>query len=341
MQTLGYLGWQGRGNFGDDLIHHAWRVALEGRFRLVEMPLYPSDRRQIARALTSARLRRVKTVLIGGGTVIGFENWSRHAMTALKLTGARQAVAIGCGAPAVDDRAATTLQRLDWASWQTSKLIVRGVRGPLSLESITVAGLPSTGVIGDSALLYDSHKSWQRESQVGRFIGLALGNDSGSSFELETILDAVTQYKSGDPEVKIKVFALSTRDQASAQLVLSALKDSTGVIYTGDVDFIMRELATCEVVLSERLHGCIAAAAVGVPSISLAYLSKCVDFMLSIGRAQWVAPVGVSSSALHQLLRKASASDRAELNRAVEGLRISLRAEVDALSDAELRTVSE
>jgi hypothetical protein len=77
MKQLGYLGWHGFGNFGDDLLRLCWERALEGHVQLVDAPLGPKDWRRTLKALLHRLTRRTDMLLLGGGTVLGFRNWHR------------------------------------------------------------------------------------------------------------------------------------------------------------------------------------------------------------------------------------------------------------------------
>jgi polysaccharide pyruvyl transferase WcaK-like protein len=289
-----YLGWQGFGNFGDDLLHETWRLAL-GRPLEVEAPLNGSGyRRRIVR-FAADRLRLIgseRIVLLGGGTTVGFANWAAHVDLARRCYGARAVITAGAGAAASHDLYSTSAQPQDWSAWRAVRnVVLMGVRGPSTAREVEAAGMPAP-VVGDPALLYPELRAVEPVAGPAR-IGVALGSDPTSRFDLAVIGAAVDRHAAAEGISEVVLFALSDADRTTARELAAMLETPTRIheYVPGGVHETMQELAGCSVVVSERLHGAIPAVALGVPTVPLSYASKCDDFWESVTGS--VAPITV------------------------------------------------
>src|ERR1700722_10023044 len=94
-RPIGYLGWHGHGNMGDDAIRDALSHAL-GDQRFIALPL---TARSIARHLAHPRTNQIRRIhlLLGGGTVIGRKNWRLPLLVDLALCGRSPAFMVGAG----------------------------------------------------------------------------------------------------------------------------------------------------------------------------------------------------------------------------------------------------
>jgi polysaccharide pyruvyl transferase WcaK-like protein len=194
---------------------------------------------------------------------------------------------------------------------------------------LTANSIEANGVVGDPALLYERSGS---VPSVARWIGLCLGNDGGNSTSPATLAKALLQLDPARHNL-YKVFVLSPGDLPTAEALREELGSSAQLVrYAGDVDYIMDEIASCQLMVSERLHGSIAAAAVDVRPVSLAYLSKCVDFMESVGLGDYVFDPGDSAEALGALLLRAMTDSTNDWLLRRDELRSSLRREARAIA---------
>ncbi|TBM87667.1 polysaccharide pyruvyl transferase family protein, partial [Mycolicibacterium smegmatis] len=168
---MGYLGWHGRGNLGDDAIYDAVCAQLPGA-GFVDLPVLPGER---LRAVVSGRNRllRRSAQVIGGGTLIGRRHWRRVAGHGLKLTGTHGSYAIGVGVedPVFEGRRSGSgpdeLRR--WIPL-LSRFRVVSVRGPRSAQLLADAGLEVT-VAGDPALLLDRPQVVPQDGVIGLNLG--------------------------------------------------------------------------------------------------------------------------------------------------------------------------
>lgn len=279
---IAYLGWQGYGNFGDDLLHDTWRAAL-GHPLDVETPLTARSYAKQAPQVLRDRLRMVgarRLVLLGGGTTIGFGTWAGHAHRAALAYGAEAVVGLGLGAAESGDTHLLSTQPYDWAAWQrVPRFRLAGVRGPLSQREVE-QNLQPTDVIGDPALLYPDVRPVT--PQGGSAIGVALGSDPTTRFDIDAVAAQVDRRARAEAR-PVRVFALSEADRPVAAAVAARLRVPHELHhYERDVHATMQAIASCTVLVSERLHGVIAAVALGVPTVPLAYASKCDDFWMSV-----------------------------------------------------------
>ncbi|MFE7843720.1 polysaccharide pyruvyl transferase family protein [Microbacterium sp. NPDC057407] len=296
-RELIYLGWQGNDNFGDELLYEAWKAALDRplaitapltprRYAVTEAPRFLRDR---VSSLGAERL-----VLLGGGTTIGFGTWARHTRLARRMFAASGVIIPGAGAAERGDDALLSTQPYDWDAWRTEPdVALWGVRGPLTALECTRNWQP-TGVIGDPALLYPLHREIDVEPQST--VGVCLGSGGRSAFDVATVAAAVTRI-ADDLGASITVFEVTPADAPVTNELAHRLgRPARLVRFVGDVHAMMREIAGCRLFFSERLHGAVAASSLRVPTVPLAYASKCDDYWLSVAEERPVIQPGARPS---------------------------------------------
>ncbi|WP_175616198.1 polysaccharide pyruvyl transferase family protein, partial [Mycobacterium sp. GA-1841] len=173
--VVGYLGWHGRGNLGDDAIYQAVCGQLSGA-RFVDLPVLSRERLQAVLTGQSRLLRRAAQV-VGGGTLIGRRHWRRLAGQGLTMTDGQGSYAIGAGVedPIFDGRRSGS-GRAELKRWVPllSRFRVVSVRGPRSAELLGGVGL-DVEVVGDPALLLPRPQVVAREGVIG--LNLGFGDD--------------------------------------------------------------------------------------------------------------------------------------------------------------------
>lgn len=331
-----YLGWHGFANFGDDLLFETWRDALDDALD-VSAPLSRRDYANAAPRFLRDRLRLLGTervVLLGGGTTVGFGNWAGHMQRALRYFGARGAIVPGAGAAESADSYALALQAHGWADWRAlDRIALLGVRGPLTAAECERNWEPAP-VIGDPALLWPVGRDMPTAATDGP-LGVCVGSDPTSRFVIGDVAAAVSAFAEEQGKRSIRVFQLSDADVTASEDLVASLRERTDVPvevvrYAGSVDETMRSIAECSGFVSERLHGAIAAVSVRVPTVMLAYASKCDDFWSSITGDR--APIGVGHSVadlLDELRRSVDPAVRRSVEASTEHLQRRL-AEVAA-----------
>ena len=321
-RELIYLGWQGNDNFGDELLYDAWKVALDlplsktapltlGRYLVKEGPRFARDR------VASAGAERL--VLLGGGTTIGFGTWARHVRLAQKMFGAAGVLIPGAGAAERGDDTLLSTQPYDWQAWRDEANVnLMGVRGPLTALECAL-NWHETSVLGDPALLYPLH----RRIDVAPLstIGVCLGSGGHSKFDVARVADAAARL-ADELDASITVFEVTAADAPVTRELVARIGRSVRVVtFSGDTDEMMREIAACRLVLSERLHGAVAASSLLVPTVPLAYASKCDDYWLSVAeeRAR-IQPGATADDIVAEARRSLSSAQRAKRDANVEAL---------------------
>jgi polysaccharide pyruvyl transferase WcaK-like protein len=69
-----------------------------------------------------------------------------------------------------------------------------------------------------------------------------------------------------------------------------------------DLDLLLDAIRTCRLFVGQKLHSVVFASAVYVPSISLAYHPKCVDFQRSLDRGEYA--IGTDEVSVDRLVAK-------------------------------------
>jgi hypothetical protein len=282
-RTFIYLGWQGRGNFGDDLLYETWRAALQSNLGL-KAPLYWRDLANAAPSLIRSRLTLIgseKVLLLGGGTTLGFANWAKHISQSKTLFGIKNVFSAGAGSAESGDQYATNIQAQDWQSWRNLKgLVLAGVRGPLTQKEVASNWCP-TDIVGDPALMYPNVRSVGADRGTARTLGICLGSHNATRFDIDAVAEAV-RTSSRELDLAPVVFQLADSDTDVSNALASKLSDARIERYAGDVARTMDNISGTSVFVSERLHGTVAAVSLGIPCLPLAYASKCDDFWLSV-----------------------------------------------------------
>jgi polysaccharide pyruvyl transferase WcaK-like protein len=287
---FGYIGWTGHGNLGDDAIAEAIRVALAPA-RLSDVPLYPHDLAQRLKGHDRFGLRRAHP-LLGGGTVIGRTNWRVHVRTALLLAWARPAVMIGAG---VEDPAFSGTHSFsspqELGRWRR----VLGhfdrvtVRGPRSRDLLGDVGIEAE-VVGDPALLLRPTRAVDAED---RTLGVALGfGDDLWGHSQDDVIDAIGSAIRAlvGRGWRVRFFIVNPEDRADAMACARRAgldPEKAELLTTSRSAEFMDQVSRCTVVVGERLHAVVLAAAAGVPAVMVEYQPKCRDFMASIDRSEW------------------------------------------------------
>ena len=282
---------------------------------------------------------RPRSILLGGGTVVGRREWRQRLERLLTSAGDVPAVAIGAGVedPAfVGTRSYTSADELrQWAG------LLRGfsavtVRGPRSAELLADVGLDVV-VVGDPALAIEPDGGRPLTPSPGIVgVNVALPEDvhgGDKQAVVQVVTGAVARLVEAGHEVRL--LPMHPDDVAASRALVAALPESDRArvrlvpVPRAPHDMV-RLLGECEVVVGQRLHTVVLAAAAGVPALAVSYRPKCRDFMLSLERPQWALPSsGLQPQAVADAVSELVA-DRAEqaahLAQRVGELRRRLRA---------------
>lgn len=316
---VGYLGWVNQHNVGDDAIFLAHVKAAPTR-RFDELPLT-----NVGLSILAKRGARVNTVLLGGGTVIGLDGWARRVREVLGQIEYKDFVVLG---PGVEE---TTFgiqsgrgSREGMEIWQEilAKARFVGVRGPRSQAILSSFGVGST-VVGDPALcirLPGAERPVTQES----IISLNLTNVRATLPRITEWREAVSQgvSKLCGHGARVAVFGMDDGDveETVRQLSVVGVKPWL-VVGHRRIGPVIKILQRSSLVVSERLHGAIFAANLGVPFIHLGYRPKAYDFAESICAQDQV--VGRGAPSVDRIVHMAESL--------MGGEAVTHRAEVDAL----------
>jgi len=282
--VFGYSGWAGEGNLGDDLMLEAHREVLAPR-RVALLP----------RTRVGERLRVLSRVpgglapdaiLLGGGTLFGRTDWWARMEPVIAALPRAPWMAIGVGVEDdafVNDRAFTDRGEMErWAEFATGWPVL-GVRGPRSQEVLESFGLASE-VTGDPALLLASlaPPATVRERLLGVSVAVPEARwADGAQPAIEDALDALRGLG-----WRFRCFVFSKWDADRTRDICARLGDRAEICHPATTAELLRDLGECHVVLGERLHSVVMAAAAAVPCVAAEYRPKLRDFMRSLDREE-------------------------------------------------------
>jgi glycosyltransferase involved in cell wall biosynthesis/polysaccharide pyruvyl transferase WcaK-like protein len=267
---INYVGFTGRDNLGDEAV-------LAGVRRLL-------PEAEIARDQSDAEV-----LMVGGGTLINgkgyyltrvLRNDSPDLERVLFGTGVRSPSFWG-----------TTENMAEWVSFIDSALYA-GVRGPDSVGYLEELGYKGKmDIFGDPALALTPPVGTEEVS--GRIVvcpvhtgGDLWGKDDGVVFA--RLADTVRKLRSAGHEI-VMMSAFPSDDRWLIEIMRAA--DATNAIYVpgyANLEATMGWLASADLVIGERLHASILAAACETPFVALEYRPKIRDFAKSIGLGRQV-----------------------------------------------------
>ncbi len=265
-----YVGWTGRFNLGDDVMVDRIRELL--------------DWADIAESGDPQDL-----IVLGGGTLINMRTYLRWVSERDSPRIERATLGTGVASP---EFWGLTEDPDRWVRWLTSCVYV-GVRGPQSAETLRSWGYKGElEICGDSALLSTASEGVKR--QAGRIVIAPVWTKGelwgGSDRDVVAALaDAVTQWHGDGREV----VCLASSPEDDGQ-ILQLSKATGGEVLPYLAGYVENQaaidlIASAEVVVGERLHACILAAAVSTPFIGIEYRPKLRDFAESVDRGDLVA----------------------------------------------------
>ncbi|MFC0434422.1 polysaccharide pyruvyl transferase family protein [Kutzneria buriramensis] len=282
--TAVYVGWTGRGNLGDDAIADALLQHIPG----VAPWHVPTDPTAFAaRLLAGAGVgARRRTVLLGGGTVVGRRNWRLLlAATGTLLARRRPWHLIGVGVedPAFQGRNSFSdrdeLRRwVDVCGW-FERITVRGPRSQELLASVGV----NSEIVGDPALLHGPSAPVEpRERLLG--VNLGFGDDLwGHDHDRVVAETAALVRELAGAGWSSRLIVVNLKDLPSATACVERAGVNVPIHIATTVPDYLAAVADCTVLVAERLHALVLGAAAGVPLVGLEYQPKCADFLASVG----------------------------------------------------------
>lgn len=337
-KSITYLGFAGHGNLGDDAILEVYRRFLP-EYDLWRMPVKKTE---VIRVAASGRLiaHRRAPMLLGGGTVLGRTIWRHHIRRTRLLLNPNTSVMLGAGVEDPDFRGDGQYTSRDELTQWHSILERFGsvtVRGPRSREILASVGIDAP-IVGDPALLLGEADLTPRVNDDGPIlVNLTHGEDQwggkGLDWSAHVIPVVADLIRAGHT---IEFVSMEPEDTPKNNVAIAQLGGSLRHHSPATTDELMDLLRGARLVVGTRLHACVLAVAVGVPTVSLEYRPKCRDFMASVEADQYCHRVdrlegdGLRDS-VDDLLQN-GLDQLALQNRRVAELRVLLRDELDRLA---------
>ena len=279
---LTYIGYLGHGNIGDEALYLAFRDQLFNRALVL-----PFDDLSLLSGI--ARLKTNRWVVLGGGTLINVNPYLEALERFAKDN--RPFAVFGTGVADLEYWSQhPQYQRGNVERWINvlSKASYIGVRGPRSLRWLNDQGLRSVEMIGDPALSVCAAPRLPRARKSGRpVLGINLGSHDPVSGGVEPTLRATaTLIKYAVSKgFDVRFVALHYIDvRIAARLREELGQDLPMAHFRGDVNQTLAEIQECDYLVGQRLHATVLACALGVPTLSLSYQPKCLDFLESMDR---------------------------------------------------------
>lgn len=257
-----YVGWVGYDNLGDEAMLEAFRRLMP--WATVEVTGTPRD-----------------LLLLGGGTLINRNTYLGWLTERDSPRIERAVIGTGVADPAYWG---VTERPEDWVRWLSSCAYV-GVRGPRSVETLGEWGYDGPiEVCGDSALLFARPGVDAVEGRIvvsPAWTGDDLFGGSDAAV-FKTLAESVRGWVAEGRDVCL-LSCNPADDRPSFEIMRDA--GSPELPYLAgylDLDAALELLATADLVVGERLHAAVLAAAVGTPFVAVEYQPKLGDFMASV-----------------------------------------------------------
>jgi polysaccharide pyruvyl transferase WcaK-like protein len=280
---LTYIGYLGHGNIGDEALYVAFRDQLFSSALLL-----PFDDLSLLSGI--ARLKTNRWVVLGGGTLINVNPYLEALERFAKEN--RPFAVFGTGVADLEYWSQhPQYERGNVERWINvlAKASYIGVRGPRSLRWLNEQGIRSVEMIGDPALSVCAAPRAPRVRKTGRpVLGINLGSHDPVSGGVEPTLQATAaliKYAVGKG-FDVRFVALHYIDVRIAARLRDELDQDLlpAARFCGDVTQALAEIQDCDYLVGQRLHATVLACALGVPTLSLSYQPKCLDFLESIDR---------------------------------------------------------
>ena len=276
---VGYLGWHGKSNIGDEAIYDAVRSQLPGA-TFLDLPRLPPEMILAVATGLNRRLRR-STQVVGGGTLVGRLHWRILINRGLKLTKNNGSYAIGVGVEDpvfVGRNSGSSRDELKQWAPMLSKFNIVSVRGPRSAELLSDMGV-NVQVSGDPALVLPRPDVVPEEGLIG--LNLGFGDDLWGHDPAKLATEMAVAVKELSAQgYRFVGILMNSDDRRWTEQALDGI--AADIVRPVDANGAARELARCSLAIVSRLHAGILASLSETPVVSLEYQPKCRDFALSI-----------------------------------------------------------
>ncbi|MBD3245486.1 MAG: hypothetical protein GF333_00560 [Candidatus Omnitrophica bacterium] len=280
---LGYIGWIGFGNLGDEAIFHA----IQKLFPTHNMiPFRHTSKIACIERLFNTKL--YDAILFGGGTLLYSTNYGKILQRAQKLYPDLYVFGAGVRNPQFWE---FNRKKIDIPLWNDCLRKCRfvGVRGPDSQKILEENGFSDAEVIGDPALTLGIRDFVPR--YPGRRIGINFGRVKGKMWGAETrlfhFLRNMLQFLK-DSRYELVFYPMCEQDLEVARDLLRQIGGGFSICPEyKSIDEVMQSLNHCDIFIGEKLHSVILAHCAHVPALSFGYRPKCADYMASMGMSEF------------------------------------------------------
>lgn len=259
-------------------------VGLAGHKNLGDDAMLETIRRLLPWADVGTNRANPRAVMLGGGTLL---NSSNYYLNKLRRVDGPNLERIVFGTGVKDEGYWSFTENLDdWEPFLRSALSI-GVRGPDSLATMRAWGYDGPiDVIGDPALSIERPDGV--EPVDGRVVlcpvytsGECWGGDDHAVFdEFARTIDRLRV----DGRDVVMMTAHPGDDRWAIEIMRRAgHPDLAYLAGYDDVDTALRIIASADLVIGERLHAVVLAAAMGTPFVAVEYRPKLRDFARSVG----------------------------------------------------------
>ncbi|HEX6946843.1 MAG TPA: glycosyltransferase [Acidimicrobiia bacterium] len=296
-----YVGWVGKDNLGDEaMLQAVTRIMPWGE--------------------VSTRGEATDLLLLGGGTLINRNQYLGWLAERDSPRIERAVFGTGVASPSYWG---ITEDIEEWKRWLDTCCYV-GVRGPRSAQTLTDWGYTGeVEICGDPALALRRPDIGVEEGSVliaPVWTGGELWGESDQKV-CEELAAATAAFLSEGRKVTL----LSCHPTDDRPILMIREMAGPGTHYFcgyEDVDESMRAIASAAVVIGERLHACVLAAAAGRPFVALEYRPKVRDFAASVEMEGFVLRTDeVDGPRLVAVTLEAERADLTRMNKSVEGYR--------------------
>jgi len=316
-RAIGYIGWIGQANLGDEAMYAASRRLLAGR---AVTAFRGARQEQILRRIGLSGRSVIDLVLLGGGTLIN-PGYLAIARRTLELGLPITTFGTGVGSPGFAAPPA-----VDLVGWQhvLNQFLSIGVRGPESKRSLEEIGVHRVEVIGDPALSLADDLRVPTSKRPKLAINLAIPPGGrygeGECAPYRAVAQIAKAWLTQGNEIVL--VSLGTGDHDALAALLSDIDRTDIAIHdcTNSVTHFLDLIRGSHLLIGVRLHAAVLACCAGVPPILFSYRDKCRDFMLSMDLGENL--VGLDPSAPTRL-RECMAQS---LSQADSGARVLQRA---------------
>lgn len=279
---IGYIGWVGHHNLGDEALFSAFVKA----FSEFAVEIIPSQRIKKLSWWRKLILKsRYPAIALGGGTLV-FAEYVDVFRNAQKL--ANYTFLFGTG---VEDAVFWKKFNRKWElkDWQTvlNKTNYIGVRGPHSQAMLKEIGVNSE-ILGDLALIwsYEKFLSKKKNKHILLNLGTSYNHVFGNEYDIfNTNYNLATELIKNNWKITIVSVWPEDNEVVMKFYEKIASLDRNNIYIITQLPSLENYFSIAEqvdIAIGFKLHSVVLAHCVGTPALMMAYRQKCIDYMASM-----------------------------------------------------------